>query len=463
MVLVEVIEIEVQANGNLSDSKLAKLICEKYPEVVGKLKPDSVRRQVSFYRGSSLKSRLRADVPHEILRAAAIHTLKGNGRYPVGRFAEDLGLEAEKVEGFIARLVADGVPIELKGDLIFERIEGDIALVQAKMESGFLRKQLQRVEKSLAELDKIQHFWEKAFEAESTQVSFAPPVEQVDTGKVSALALLSDAHWDEVVRAVEVMGSNAYNREIGVLRLQEFGANLVKLMRHYTSGVKYEGLLLAILGDMFSGNIHDELRETNEEPLISSVLFWKEHLVALIKFLQEELQIPLEVPCVVGNHPRMDKKPRAKNYVRDNFDYLLYKLLEREFKDTNDIKIDVSESVDKSKSVYSTRFLFTHGNQFRGGTGISGLLAPLMIGDARKRKRNSTVDMPYDYLAMGHWHERAAFKGILQNGTLKGYDEYAFASNFEFQEPQQLFGVIDPRHKVTITAPIWCRHPNEKW
>lgn len=463
MTLQEIIAQETLAHDDLSNTKLAELVNEKYPEVTKGIKLDSVRRYIASYRGAGLKSRLRSEVPHEILRAAAIHTLKGKGRYLAQNLLKDLGLEAEKLDGFIARLAADGVPVELRDGLVFERIEGDISLIQAKSEAEFLRAQLTKVEKSLAELDKIQQFWEKAFEMESERVTFTLPVGKRDSGNVSGLALLSDAHWDEVVRAAEVMGSNAYNREIAVLRLRTYGNNLVKLMRNYTSGVKYDGLVLAILGDMFSGNIHDELRETNEQPLISSVLFWKEQLVALIKFLQEQLQIPLDIPCVVGNHPRMDKKPKAKNYVRDNFDYLLYKLVEREFKDSSDIKVDVSESVDKIKTVYSTRILFTHGSQFRGGSGISGLLAPLMIGDARKRKRNSAVDMPYDYLAMGHWHERAVFKGILQNGTLKGYDEYAFTGNFEFQEPQQLFAVVDPKHKVTISAPIWCQHPDEKW
>jgi hypothetical protein len=82
------------------------------------------------------------------------------------------------------------------------------------------------------------------------------------------------------------------------------------------------------------------------------------------------------------------------------------------------------------------------------------MLSPLMLGDARKRQREAAVKRNYDYLVMGHWHQLAFVRGMIINGSLKGYCEYSFISNFQFEPPRQAFWITDARHGVTITAPI---------
>jgi UDP-2,3-diacylglucosamine pyrophosphatase LpxH len=127
------------------------------------------------------------------------------------------------------------------------------------------------------------------------------------------------------------------------------------------------------------------------------------------------------------------------------------------------VQFVISESADQMFQIYDTRFLLTHGDQFRGGSGIAGLLSPLMIGDSRKRKREATVNRGYDYLVMGHWHERGMFKNIIVNGSLVGYNEYAYVSNFAYAPPEQSFWVVDPRHGVTVSTPIFVKGVKEKY
>ena len=42
------------------------------------------------------------------------------------------------------------------------------------------------------------------------------------------------------------------------------------------------------------------------------------------------------------------------------------------------------------------------------------------------------------------------------NGAVIGFNEFADAGNFGFEEPKQAFWLVDPKHGVTITAPIHC-------
>lgn len=58
-------------------------------------------------------------------------------------------------------------------------------------------------------------------------------------------------------------------------------------------------------------------------------------------------------------------------------------------------------------------------------------------------------------MVYGHWHSLVlGVRGLLGNGSLKGYDEYAFVSNFDYEPPQQALWLVQPRVGVTGRWPI---------
>jgi len=234
--------------------------------------------------------------------------------------------------------------------------------------------------------------------------------------------LVSDTHFDEIVNPVEVEGANAYNREIAELRLKRLHDRTIILSRDYFTGLKFEGGVVYLGGDMFSGMIHEELKETNEAPLLASVVHWIEQLTAFVGGLADEFG-HLHIPCVVGNHGRLTRKPRSKFRAQDNVDWLLYKLLAREFRTDDRVTFQVPDSADCDVDVYATRFKLTHGDQFRGGSGIAGIMSPLSLGQHRKTRREIGLarlrDEPirgFDWLVMGHWHQYIVGRGLIVNG-----------------------------------------------
>ena len=286
------------------------------------------------------------------------------------------------------------------------------------------------------------------------------------TGKAKVampLSHLSDAHFDEIVDPRQVAGINAYNREIAGLRLRRFFEKSISLCDDYLKGVDYPGFVLPVSGDMFSGTIHDELRETNESSLCESLVYWLGPMISGIDMLADRFG-KVFIPWVVGNHPRMTPKPRAKGGVKDNFDWLLGALLQREYATRNkNVVFKLSESFDLSFNIYTTRYLQTHGDQFKGGAGIAAQLSPLFIGDSRKREKQVAINQPYDIMLIGHWHYRSCLPPVKGNGSLKGYDEYAMSRNLKFQSPQQSFWLTTPEHGITMEAPIFVEHPEEGW
>lgn len=275
-------------------------------------------------------------------------------------------------------------------------------------------------------------------------------------------AMLSDLHLDEVVYPAQVNYVNAYNRQIAEQRLRNFFDNVVELSRDYLHGLTYEGIVLPLGGDIFSGIIHEELVETNAATIFESLLYWSEPLASGIRHLRDVFG-RVFLPCVVGNHGRRQRKPHAKNRAQDNFDFFFYHLLAKLLSAEKGISFAISEAADQPYVVYGTRYLLTHGDQFRGGSGIAGLLSPLMIGDARKRQREQAVRRPYDYMIMGHWHQLSFLRNLIVNGSLKGYDEYAYICNFHYELPRQAFWLTDAHHGVTIQAPIHVASDTEEY
>lgn len=255
--------------------------------------------------------------------------------------------------------------------------------------------------------------------------------------------MLSDLHLDEVISPEQMGGVNAFNRQIALRRLRATVENTAEIAHTYVQGIDYEGITCWLGGDIFSGNIHEELKQTNEAPILSTLDFWIDPFVAAMRLLADEFG-KVHVPGCVGNHGRNTYKPVMKNRVEDNFDWFFYRSLHRELRGDDRFTWQLPLTADVSVEHYDHRYLLTHGDQFRGGSGISGIQTPLALGAFRKSKRQQAIDAPFDTMLLGHFHQYMTLPGVLVNGSLKGYDEYASISNFGFEVPQQAFWVTTP-------------------
>ena len=264
----------------------------------------------------------------------------------------------------------------------------------------------------------------------------------------------SDWHWDEVVDPRQINGVNAFNRDIAVRRCEALFKTFVELYTQHLDRPKYDHCELILGGDLLSGNIHEELRMTNEYPISLSMLSVTDHLIAGITLLLNTFK-KVAIRGVVGNHGRWDKKMPSKNRVFENYEWLVLQMLARHFRGETGLHFDIADGADLPFNLYGTRYLVNHGDQAKGGSGIAGALSPLMLMDARKRKRAMATRQEYDYQVLGHWHQKLFFKGIIVNSALKGYDEWAASMNFEWELPSQNAWVTHPDHGITVVWPIY--------
>lgn len=266
---------------------------------------------------------------------------------------------------------------------------------------------------------------------------------------------LSDFHWGERVDPAQIGGVNEFNLAIARRRLHTVVQGAIKLTRILDAERRYPGIVVPLLGDMISGNIHEELQATNEINTMPTVLDLYRHLVAALKLLADEFG-HVFVPCVGGNHGRDTKKTWAKDRNHTSFDWLLYQFLAISFVDDSRVQFYIPDGSDGMYRIYGMRYLITHGDQFKAGDSIIGPIGPITRGEQKKLARNVAVGQEYDVMAFGHWHKRMLSARLRGNSSLKGYDEYAAQGNFGFEPPSQNFWMTHPDRGITFDAPLFC-------
>lgn len=266
------------------------------------------------------------------------------------------------------------------------------------------------------------------------------------------MTLWSDWHYGEVVTAEEMAGKNQYNLKIADQRIDVLVHEIIDITRRNNKGFqKYPGIVVALGGDMISGDdLHDELTVTNQNRTISVLGKLQGRLIWGLRQLADEFG-QVYVPCVVGNHGRNTKKPRFKQRNETNYEFLLYNQLELFFQNDpnykDKIKFNIAQDTGVHFNVSGHRYHLQHGDTLgvKGGDGIIGALGPIMRGKIKVGASEASIDKPFDTILLGHWHTYISLKGLIVNGSMKGWDEYArFALRVPYDPPIQA---------------LWFNHP----
>lgn len=274
--------------------------------------------------------------------------------------------------------------------------------------------------------------------------------------------MLSDLHFGEVVFPAQVNHVNSYNTATAKQRLRRVISGAVKLLRQTLAPGAFGGMVCILGGDMVEGTIHDELRDTSDETVAEAVITLHDELVPHLKALCDEFGL-LHVPCVVGNHGRLDRKPRMKNGPKLNYDWLLYQFIARTIgadpKYRNRITFQIPDGYEASYRVHGVRYMLTHGDSFKGGDGISGPLMPWMRGSLKASKSYAAMGMPFDVMLMGHWHQLRYLGSIIVNGSLVGFNEFAQKMHFGFEPPAQALWLTHPVRGLTFQEAVFADDP----
>jgi predicted phosphodiesterase len=273
--------------------------------------------------------------------------------------------------------------------------------------------------------------------------------------RATPVLMLSDLHLDEVVSLRDMHGMNEYSREIAERRLHRVIDFTVDYCRRYSSGVEYDGIVVALLGDIITGTIHAELAATNESPVPATIVHWVPILASALQYLADFFG-HVHVPCVDGNHDRTTDKTRMKQRAENSYAWIVYNWLADSLRADDRITFSISPSSDQILKVYDTKLLLVHGDGFRGGGGVGGIYPSMLKYLHRQQGMWAAAGENWDYCLMGHWHSLMWGQNFIVNGSLKGYDEYARRNGFGFEKARQALFLVTPERGITTQTAVYA-------
>jgi hypothetical protein len=260
----------------------------------------------------------------------------------------------------------------------------------------------------------------------------------------------SDFQYGEVVNPAEMDGMNAFNKRIFAERYARMIDKTIKWADAIANGwgaLYNQGCVYLRGGDAISGEIHDELRETND----ASVRGALQELAAIeregIRRLRDRFG-HVHVISIPGNHGRVTMKPRHKRYVDLNFETILADLIQAKFEREPGYTFETPDSGYAYFNAAGWEFALLHGDRMGagGGTGYIGAPAPITKGHLRTRLAAATTGRMVDFVLTGHLHTSMKLPRGFANGSMPGYNEFARSLNLDPDAAKQWLIFASPRH-----------------
>lgn len=269
-----------------------------------------------------------------------------------------------------------------------------------------------------------------------------------------AVALLSDIHCEERVDLQVVNYMNEYNPDICQKRLLDcYFPHILKLIEINKNGTKIDTLILALLGDLIQGYIHEEYQEDNYMSPTQASLFMYNILISGIEFLLKNSDLKkIIIPCCIGNHGRTTNKKRIATAYKNSYEWLLYNYLANYFKDEKRIEFIISNSYHIYMNIFDYTLRFHHGDAIRYGGGVGGISIPV---NKALNEWNKAKKVNYDFF--GHFHTPFDGGNFISNGSVVGMNAFSIEIKASYEEPKQMFSLISQKYGKTIVTPIFLK------
>ena len=276
-------------------------------------------------------------------------------------------------------------------------------------------------------------------EAPAVAPRIATPRSRPKSGKRIATPgfLVSDLHFGETVTLAETLGCNEYDLKIAASSMSKCWDNMLWLRADMARTQSCDDTLLVLNGDIVSGDIHDELRETNDGGLRAQCDAAFNALLPGIEAFADATPGVLHVVCIGGNHGRLTYKQHVKNGAEHSAEHLgVYDPLRRVI---GDRKGKISWHIPQAErylfDVHGRRVSIQHGTMIRSQGGIGGTLVPMTRWTTRAKDA--------DLYLFGHFHEADAYGNTIKNGSLIGPSAYTKWLGVEDRPPEQVAFVLD--------------------
>jgi hypothetical protein len=272
------------------------------------------------------------------------------------------------------------------------------------------------------------------------------------------VAPLADPHYGEFVDPDLAEGVK-YDTRIAAERIAVWRDKVIR----YAEIRPYEirELVLPLMGDLVSGNNHEDLDVSNERGIVDQALEIGELIYQAIVDFHSHAPWTIRVRNVIGNHGRLNKIPRHKKKY-DNLDYLVGRMVQKMCEMGLDDRVDIN-IVRGSRQIIEAegaRIALMHGDGVKAQS-FAGIPFYSMKAktDALQAMYRALEIPSVDHVIIGHFHQHIHWPGIVSVcPSFKGPDEFIMDTRFGYQPAGAILQDWHPRYGLTSTNYISLQH-----
>lgn len=265
-------------------------------------------------------------------------------------------------------------------------------------------------------------------------------------GEATMIALASDWHIEEEVKPDAVNGLNFYNLEESKRRAMRYFQVLLKLTQIEQRETKIDNLIIGLLGDFISGDIHEDVSKSCLIQPTKAIIRCMEYIVSGVDYLLENSELNITLVCHSGNHGRKDKEQMIANESGNSLEFMMYHMLKIHYRNNPRVTFIIPEAYHSYVDVYGKVIRFHHGHAMRFGGGVGGFTIPVNKAIAQwNRAKKADID------CFGHFHQIFDGGNFVANGSMIGFNAYAINIKAAYEKPaQMLFGVHSKLGKYVV-------------
>ncbi len=351
------------------------------------------------------------------------------GQGVVGRdLAAQLGRSMDSVYTKVKRLgltqPPQPAPVPVEKRARIESLRGEVKMLKADLKKTLLK---------YAAIEDVRDLLASAIEPVKPETpSFQPPKKWRNKGEFQAVALAGDWQIGEVIVSEETDGGNAFDYAIAQRRVKTYAEEVIKWIETQRSGLVIKTLRVPFMGDLVSGDIHEELSRHNEWPAPVAAVRAGVLAADLVANLAPHAEKVIVEMVGLDNHGRLTKKLQFKMGAFNNWNYVVYHIMALRLARHKNVETVYLPSGVTKRDWPGAGALLMHGHQVRAWMGIPfyglqrfrGRKAEQELEAALKAAEDAVKSFrPFREIILGHWHCPAWLQDCIVNGCLTGTTE----------------------------------------
>jgi hypothetical protein len=284
---------------------------------------------------------------------------------------------------------------------------------------------------------------------------YIPPVKKKAVeNPVTVVMQVNDGHMGQMVSPREVEGFGEFNPDICRERQLNYARKVLEWVDLHRSSYTINEIVLPVLGDMISGDIHEELRVTNAYPspiqaceagslLADQVATLAPHFSKVrVEFITED------------NHARLTKKPQMAEAGLNSLNYVVGFIAKLRLSRLANVEFNIYPQYEAVIEVSGRRYLICHGHGTMGWAGFPWYGVERKVAREALKRMNAPDMNKFHRVLMGHYHTPLSHPWYWVGGSVSGTDALDHKQG-RHSPPSQAAWVVHPTHGEFNRTDFW--------